>query len=73
MSEPITWTTNCGDRVEVYATEVGDGTMQRPLSEGFRYRVVARNNRVVETGSEGYYRRAAAVKAAQRHHPVVEP
>lgn len=63
------WYTTHGDAVEVYASEIGDGTAERPFDYGFRYRVRARNGRIVEVGSEGYTRRHTAVRAALRHHP----
>lgn len=67
--QDVEWVTTHGDSVEVYGTEIGNGTLQHPLEWGFRYRVRARNGRIVEVGSEGYTRRHAAVKAALRHHP----
>ena len=71
MSPDVEWRTTHGDRVEVYATEVLHDTSPEWLTT-WRYRVRAANNRIVETGSEGYTRRAAAITAALRHHPRVE-
>jgi uncharacterized protein YegP (UPF0339 family) len=59
----IKWRTTGGDAVEVYAA-----TAHRE----YRYRVRAANGEIVEQGSEGYTRKAAAVEAAGRHHPQVE-
>lgn len=69
----ITWPTLHGDTVEVYESEIGDGTIAHPLEEGWRYRVRSANRKIVETGSEGYTRKHAAIKAARRHHPEVTP
>jgi hypothetical protein len=66
------WTTNRGDIVEIYASEIGDGTLAHPLEYGWRYRVRSRNGRIVEIGSEGFTRRHGAVRAALRHHPRIE-
>ncbi len=75
MSVPdsATWLTTNGDTVEVYPsvleTSLADADRKKWR---WRYRVKAANNRVVETGSESYIRKDAAVKAALRHHPRVE-
>lgn len=73
-ADPITWQTTYGDTVEVYPSH-----LETPLTDQdrgiyrWRYRVRAANNKVVETGSEGYTRKTAAIRAALRHHPRVEP
>lgn len=61
------WVTTHGDTVELFA----GGQLSRRRHR-FRYRVRARNGRVVETGSEGYVELHAAFEAATRHHPIVE-
>lgn len=67
------WTTNGGDRVEVYATESRClRTDCTTAHREYRYRVIAANGEIVEQGSEGYTRKAAAIEAAERHHPRVE-
>lgn len=78
----ITWQTKHGDTVEVYysptfedvAVEDAAGfidmvEIQKP---GWRFRIRAANNKIVEQGSEGYTRKTAAIRAAERHHPRVE-
>jgi hypothetical protein len=66
----ITWQTTHGDTVEVY--ESVDLIGPASFDMFWRYRVRAANRKVVEQGSEGYTRRRAAIKAAERHHPRVE-
>jgi hypothetical protein len=73
---PTTWTTTHGDTVEVYGRwwnelDIVAGTSKRV--ERFRYRVQARNGEIVEQGSEAYTTAAAAIEAAQRHHPRLDP
>ena len=75
MNELMQWTTRLGDTVEVYESGwerkvTGQAFVDEPLQ--WRYRVRARNQQIVEQGSEGYTRRHRAVKAAERHHPRVE-
>ena len=69
-AEPVTWTTQHGDVVEVYRlSRLGHYDCPESCPDvTFRWRVRAANNRIVESG-EGHTRRAAAVKAAERHHP----
>ena len=70
----IKWPTNGGDVVEVYATPTRClRTECTTAHREYRYRVRAANGEIVEQGSEGYTRKAAAVTAAERHHPRVEP
>ena len=75
MNELMQWTTTHGDTVEVYKSEAtdprGDHLVDADAPPQFRYRVRARNQQIVEQGSEGYTRRHRAVKAAERHHPRV--
>jgi hypothetical protein len=67
------WRTTGGDAVEVYEAPA---PCLRPecntAHREYRYRVRAANGEIVEQGSEGYTRKAAAVEAAGRHHPQVE-
>lgn len=56
----LVWSTTHGDTVEVYEAD-----------DGPRYRVKARNGETVEQSSEAYASFAAAVEAAERHHPVL--
>ena len=66
------WLTNHNDTVEVYASDLDclrEGCVVQHRE--FRYRVVAANGEIVESG-EGYIRKADAVTAAVRHHPRVE-
>jgi hypothetical protein len=69
----VKWPTSGGDTVEVYETAI---TCLRDdcavYHREYRYRVTAANGEIVEQGSEGYTRKAAAVAAAERHHPRVE-
>lgn len=69
----ITWPTAGGDKVEVYATATTCLRTECTIAHReYRYRVRAANGEIVETGSEGYTRKAAAIEAAERHHPRVE-
>ena len=63
------WLTNHGDTVEIYtgpASCLRENCVVAHLE--YRYRVVAANGEIVESG-EGYVRRVDAVAAAERHHP----
>jgi hypothetical protein len=69
----IKWRTTGGDAVEVYATPARClRTECTTAHREYRYRVRAANGEIVEQGSEGYTRKAAAVEAAGRHHPQVD-
>ena len=74
-AEMITWTTSHGDTVEVYQSDDpcrSSGCLATDHAS-WRYRVRARNQKIVEQGSEGYTRKTAAIQAAKRHHPRQEP
>jgi hypothetical protein len=75
----VTWLTNHGDKVTVWATTrtnwvlIGDGRFGSRNGERveWRWHVQARNNRILEQG-EGHPSKRNAVRAALRHHPRVQ-
>ena len=42
-----------------------------PAKDGFRWRCVARNNRIISDSGESYTRRADAKRAALRNYPTL--
>jgi hypothetical protein len=59
---PVAWATTHGDIVMVWEA--------RP--EDWRWHVTAGNHEIGDRG-EGHTRKAAAIEAAERHHPRVDP
>jgi len=67
-SGTMRWRTTHGDKVTVYEASCPHCSTDHLE---YRFRVQAANGEIVATGSEGYTRKAAAITAAERHHPRV--